>query len=104
MSGYMLLGLVAVLLLYLLSDVWGGFRSSKIPSKTSYVKVIMRYAEIRKRHSWNQREKIYLVLLQMKDGTMREFQVGEGEYNVLQEGMTGLLVWQENRYISFEEF
>jgi len=43
-------------------------------------------------------------LLQMKDGTMREFQVGEGEYNVLQEGMTGLLVWQENRYISFEEF
>ena len=107
MSGFILLGIVSVILLCLLSSFLGSVRFRKIPFRTSYVKVIMRYAVMKSKRWWRSSppgKKTYLVLLQMKDGAMREFQIGETEYNVLQEGMTGLLVWQGSRYISFEEF
>ena len=45
-----------------------------------------------------------IILVQMKNGVIREFEICEQEYFKLEEGMTGLLVWSENRFISFEEF
>lgn len=77
------------------------------PSQTSYVKVILKGTRTTKR-KWfdilHQQETEFIILAQMKNGVIREFEVCEQEYFKLEEGMTGLLVWSEKRFISFEEF
>lgn len=52
----------------------------------------------------HQQETEFIILVQMKNEVIREFEVCEQEYFNLEEGTTGLLVWSENRFISFEEF
>lgn len=77
------------------------------PSRTSYVRVILKGTRTIKKKWFDilrQQETVYIILAQMKNGVIQEFEVCEQEYFKLEEGMTGLLVWSENRFISFEEF
>lgn len=77
------------------------------PSWTSYVRVILKGTRTKK-HNWfeilRQQETEFIILVQMKNGVIREFEMCEQEYCTLEEGMTGLLIWSEKRYIRFEVF
>ena len=107
MSGFTYLSFVAVPSFCSLFALYNYIKPEPKPSRTSYVKVILKGTRTIKKKWFDilrQQETVYIILAQMKNGVIREFEVCEQEYFKLEEGMTGLLVWSENHFISFEEF
>lgn len=107
MSGFVYLCFVAVPSFCSLIALYNYVKLEPKPSRTSYVKVILKGTRAGKRNRFGilrQQESVFNILVQMKNGVIREFEVCEQEYCKLEEGMTGLLVWSENRFIRFEEF
>ena len=107
MSGFTYLCFVAVPSFCSLIALYNYVKPEQKPSRTSYVKVILKGTRTIKK-KWfdilHQQGTEFIILIQMKNGVIRKFEVCEQEYCKLEEGMTGLLVWSENRFISFEEF
>lgn len=107
MRGFICLCFVVVPSFCSLIALYNYVKPEQKPSQTSYVKVILKGSRTIKRKSFDilhQQETEFIILAQMKNGVIRKFEVCEQEYFKLEEGMTGLLVWSENRFISFEEF
>ena len=107
MRGFICLCFVVVPSFCSLIALYNYVKPEQKPSRTSYVKVILKGTRTRKRRWFGilcQQKTLFIILVQMKNGVIREFEVCEQEYFKLEEGMTGLLVWSENRFISFEEF
>lgn len=107
MSGFTYLCFVAVPSFCSLIALYNFVKPEQKPSRTSYVKVILKGTRTIKQKWFDifyQQEIVFIILVQMTNGVIREFEVCEQEYCKLEEGMTGLLVWSENRFISFEEF
>lgn len=107
MSGFAYLCFIAVPSFCSLIALYNYVKPEQKPSQTSYVKVILKQTRTIKKKWFDilrQQETVFIILAQMKNGVIREFEVCEQEYFKLEEGMTGLLVWSENRFISFEEF
>ena len=107
MSGFAYLCFVAVSSFCSLIALYNYVKPEQKPSRTSYVKVILKGTRTIKK-KWfdilHQQGTEFIILVQMKNGVIRKIEVCEQEYFKLEEGMTGLLVWSENRFISFEEF
>ena len=107
MSGFAYLCFIAVPSFCSLIALYNYVKPEQKPSRTSYVKVILKGTRTIKK-KWfdilHQQGTEFIILVQMKNGVIRKFEVCEQEYFKLEEGMTGLLVWSENRFISFEEF
>ena len=107
MSGFACLCFVAVASFCSFIALYNYAKPEPKPSRTSYVRVILKGTRTIKQkwfHILHPQETEFIILVQMKNGVIREFEVCEQEYFKLEEGMTGLLVWSENRFISFEEF
>ena len=107
MRGFAYLCFVAVPSFCSLFALYNYVKPEQKPSRTSYVRVILKGTRTIKKKWFDilrRQETVYIILAQMKNGVIREFEVCEQEYCKLEEGMTGLLVWSENRFISFEEF
>ena len=107
MRGFICLCFVAVPSFCSLFALYNYIKPEPKPSRTSYVRVILKGTRTIKKKWFDilrQQETVYIILAQMKIGVIREFEVCEQEYIKLEEGMTGLLVWSENRFISFKEF
>ena len=107
MSGFAYLCFVAIPLFCLFIALCNYAKPDPRPLRTSYVKVILKGTRTMKQKRFEilrQQETVFIILVQMKNGVIREFEVCEQEYCKLEEGMTGLLVWSENCFISFEEF
>lgn len=107
MSGYAYLFLITAALLCPLIILYNYRKPAPIQPRTSYVKVVLKGTRRRKHHRpgiLRREENVFFVLVQMKNGVIREFEMCEQEYCTLEEGMTGLLIWSEKRYIRFESF
>ena len=107
MGGFAYLCFIAAALFCLLISFYNYLKPTPSPSRTSYVKVILKGTRTIQHNCFgliHQQQCEFIILVQMKDGVIREFEVCEEECFKLEEGMTGLLVWSENRFISFEEF
>ncbi len=107
MSGFAYLCFVAVPSFCSLIVLYNYVKPEPKQSRTSYVKVILKGTRTMKQKRFEilrQQETVFIILVQMKNGVIQEVEVCEQEYCKLEEGMTGLLVWSENRFISFEEF
>ena len=107
MRGFICLCFVAVPSFCSLFSLYNYVKPEQKPSRTSYVRVILKGTRTIKKKWFDilrRQETVYIILAQMKNGVIREFEVCEQEYCKLEEGMTGLLLWSENRFISFEEF
>lgn len=107
MRGFVYLCFVVVPSFCFLIALYNYVKPEQKPPQTSYVKVILKGTRTTKKKWFDilrQQEIVFIILVQMKNGVIREFEVCEQEYFKLEEGMTGLLVWSVNRFISFEEF
>ena len=103
MEKLLLPGILLLSFLYIFYQRWAyRDKDDKGPKLTGTATVKARRVEQGHFHGkapsrWN-----HLVTFTLSDGEELELYVGEGEYSVLQEGLSGTLTWQGKNFRSFD--